>query len=382
MIRLPRIGKIKVGKKDEQDNPKGLDYFIIDSEYSDKVFEVYYRKELDKNNEPTGRKLSPNIIKIAFPYNDIELNLEEMYRWYGSSGLKCTGDGETFSRFVEGKEPNGCPCHLAEPPEGQKQQCHISMRMSFMILGIGVTGVWQFASKSVYSMSSVRSAMLMVKENTGQLAGIPFYMRVEMQKSAVAGNPHVFPVVSVDCAMNLEELMAHNIKQITAPAATKQIEENKLDESKEIKPEPEEKKKEFAPEIQREWDVFHKYLEDNKDKLKQGTYDTAMIWLKGLEFPTVEKLLKNLAGVKSQLTSATVSGEYKSYHDELITTCCQTLKTESRLPVIQTLTNMVKAWGLDGLEKLSDTTENQCIDLLAAFDQQLKDDQEDDLPFD
>ena len=379
MIRLPRIGKIKVGKKDEHDNPKGLDYFIIDSDYADKVFEVYHRKELGTNSEPTGRKLPPNIIRIAFPYNDIELNLEEMYRWYGTSGLKCTGDGETFNRFVEGKEPDGCPCHLAEPPEGQKQQCHISMRMSFMVLGIGVTGVWQFASKSVYSMSSVRSAMLMVKENTGQLAGIPFYMRVEMQKSAIAGNPHVFPVVSVDCAMNIEELMAHNIKRITSPA--RQLEEKKLDPKKEIKPEPEEKKKEFAPAIQREWDVFYKWLEDNRDKLKEGTYDTAMIWLKGLEFPTVEKLLKNLTVIKSQLISATASGEYKSYHDTLITNCCEALKTENRLPIIQTLNNMIKAWGIDGIEKLSDASENQCLNLVDEFDKMQKNDNEADLPY-
>jgi len=382
MIRLPRIGTIKIGEKDEKNNPKGLDHFIINSDYAEKVIAVYHRKELDESNKPTGRKLPPNILKIAFPYNDIELNLDEMYRWYGQSGIKCTGNGETFSRFVDVAEPDGCPCHLAEPPEGQKQQCFISMRMSFMVLGIGVTGIWQFSSKSVYSMSSVRSAMLMVKENTGHLAGIPFYMRVEMQKSAVAGNPHVFPVVSVDCAMDLEELMAHNIKQITAPV--KQIEEKKLDSSKEIKVE-EKPKKEFKNIfVQKKWNEFDKWIEENKIKLAADMYITSRKWLDNLDDRTDTKQLTiNLDKLKQQIKNEpqTSESKYKNYHEDLITECAKLLATEDRLPVIQTLDNMVKAWKADGLEQLSDVSENECLNLLEEFDKQQVAEQDQGLPY-
>ncbi len=382
MIRLPRIGKIKIGKKDEQDLPKGLDYFIIDSDYSAKVFEVYHRKdETDKT-----KKLPPNIIRIAFPSNDIEVNLDEMYRWYGTSGLKCTGDGETFNRFVDVKDPEeGCPCHLAVPPEGQKQQCYISMRMSFIILGIGVTGVWQFSSKSVYSMSSVRAAMKMVKDTTGRLAGMPFYMRVEMQKSALADNPHVFPVVSVDCAMDIEELMAQNLKLL--PTANKQIEEKKDPTTKEIpasaKKQKSDEKTKFTPLIQHQWDEFDKYLNDNKAKLPEKAYNTAREWLDGIKKPTVEKLILNLSKIKTQESKDEVpsDGYYKSYHESLITACCDTLKTKDRLPVIQTLNILVRKWGIDGQEKLKDCTENECLNLLDEFDKAQVAEQEADLPY-
>lgn len=389
MIRLPRIGKIKIGKKDEKDIPQGLDYFIIDSDYSEKVFEVYHRK--DKTDET--KKLPPNIIRIAFPSNDIEANLDEMYRWYGASGLKCTGDGETFNRFVDIKEPEeGCPCHLAVPPEGQKQQCFISMRMSFIILGIGVTGIWQFVSKSIYSMSSVRAAMKMVRDTTGRLAGIPFYMRVEMQKSALADNPHVFPVVSVDCAMDLEELMAQNLK-ILAPAETKQL-EPKIEVTKEIPVVEEEQTADEAPKkvfknifVQKKWNEFNKWLEEYAEKLDKEMYDTARKWLDKLDDRTDTKQLTiNLAKLKKQIADGPEAeksdSKYKRYHEDLITEIAKILKTDDRAPIVQTLTNMVKSWKIEGLEELSDASENQCINLLAEFDQmQLDEKKEPDLPY-
>ncbi len=257
-----------------------------------------------------------------------------------------------------------------------------------MILGIGVTGIWQFSSKSVYSMSSVRSAMLMIKENTGHLAGIPFYMRVEMQKSAIAGNPHVFPVVSVDCAMDLEELMAHNIKQITAPV--KQIEEKKLDSSKEITPEPGKKEATGKPKkvfknvfVQKKWDEFDKWIEENKTKLDTDMYDTSRKWLDKLERTDTRQLTINLDKLKNQIKNESQSSEskYKAYHDDLITECAKLLATKDRLPVIQTLDNMVKAWKIEGSEQLSDVSENECLNLLEEFEKQQKTEQDDDLPY-
>lgn len=143
---------------------------------------------------------------------------------------------------------------------------------------------------------------------------------------------------------------------------------------------PEQKAK-FPPLIQAEYDKFDKYLNDNKDTMDPEVYKTSSEWLHGLKTPTVEKLVLNLFNLKEKLKPKEPAGEYKQYHESLITACCDTLKSKDRLPVIQTLTNIVKKWGIEGLDKLSETTENQCLDLLAAFDQQLKDEDEQDLPY-
>lgn len=366
LIRPPRIGQVKVGEKTEKGLPTSTDYFVIDSDYADKVKAVYGDK--------------PKALRIFFPFDNIEDNLDEMYRYYGSSGIKCKGDGKIFTKFDEKMIlPTKCACEFAEPPEGQKQQCFPSMIMAFVIKGIGVTGVWHFSSKSIYSRNNVRASMLMVKEVSGKLAGMPFILRVEMRKSATSGSSHVFPVVSVDCEMDIEKLAE---KQLQITGDKKElppihpIPENGKDEVT-----TSEKESKFSPAVQKELDAFHKWLADNKDKLKEGVYDTTTKWLKGLERPTVEKLLKNRALIKSQIKNDESTGKYRDYHESLITNCCETLKTEDRLPVIQTLDILVKKWGIEGLEKLSETTENQCLNLSEDFDKLQKEEDEEDLPY-
>lgn len=135
--------------------------------------------------------------------------------------------------------------------------------------------------------------------------------------------------------------------------------------------EPEHK---FSPLVQAKWDEFDKFLESHKDV---ENYKKVRSWLDNLTDPTTKVLTKQLAKLKESL----VLGEYESYHESLITACCETLKTKDRLPVIQTLNNIVKSWNIEGLEKLSDTTENQCLNLLEEFDKQLKEEIDSSLPY-
>ncbi|MEE9573039.1 MAG: hypothetical protein V3W20_08330 [Candidatus Neomarinimicrobiota bacterium] len=370
--RPPRLGKIKVGEKTEGGHPTSVDYFIIDSEYKDLVTKVYGEK--------------PKVINIVFPSDNIEDNLNEMYRWYGKSGLKCTGNGETFTQFIDSvEEPKGCPCFRADENIETKPQCHASMIMSFIITGIGVTGIWHFTSKAVFSRSGIRAIMEMVQATTGKLAGVPFFLRVEMQESTISGNPNKFPVVSIDCAMDLEALMKQNL-QIGA-AETKILPEPHPstvsdDKSKEIEPEPDksEQKAKFSPLVQAKWDEFDKYLNDNKDTMDEEVHKTTREWLDTREDPTTKYLVENLSKLQEKLKPKT-TGEYKQHHESLITACCDTLKTKDRLPVIQTLNIMVNAWKIEGLEKLSETTENQCLNLLEEFDKQQVAEQSDNLPY-
>ena len=253
LIRPPRIGQIKVGEKTDAGLPTSTDHFVIDSDYADKVKAKY-------GDEPKA-------LRIFFPFDEIEDNLDEKYRFYGSSGIKCKGDGETFTKFSDKmEEPPQCPCNLGDPPEGQKQQCFPSMIMAFVIKGIGVTGVWHFSSKSVYSRNNVRASMQMVKAVSGKLAGMPFIMRVEIRKSATSDSSHKFPVVTVDCEMDIEKLAE---KQIQIEGETEKVKKvEPLVVENEQKQEKSEQKAKLSPLVQAKYDEIDKYLNENKDKMK------------------------------------------------------------------------------------------------------------------
>ena len=381
--RPPRLGKIKVGEKSDKGYPTSVDYFIIDSDYKDQVAKVYGDK--------------PKSLKIVFPYDDIEQNLDEMYRMYGKSGLKCIGDGESAKRAdVDGKlnEEITCTCHFATPPDDQKQQCFPSMNLSFIITGIGVTGLWMFSSKAVYSRSNIRAVMEMVQATTGKLAGVPFFLRVDMQESNVANNPHKFPVVNIDCAMDLEALMKQNL-QIDAPQEKKSLTEHKnisgdgveadtidedlhtVDNPKDtIQNEVNDNEKQDNPLkltklALKEWLLFDKYLEENKDKISVDIYTATREWLDTRNSKVANmKIISNFDKFKKTVESASEATptEYESYHESLIKSCMGTAKSD-RDTVIALLDQLVFRWHIFGLEKLIETTENQCLNLLEEFDE-------------
>ncbi len=134
----------------------------------------------------------------------------------------------------------------------------------------------------------------------------------------------------------------------------------------------------FSPLVQAKWDEFDKYLTDTT--MDQEIYKTTREWLDGLKDPTTKQLVENLSKLNEKLNPKSES-KYSSHHESLITACCDTLKITDRLSVIQTLDIMVKKWGIEGTEELSDTSENQCLNLLEEFDKQQVAEQDDDLPF-
>ncbi len=136
-------------------------------------------------------------------------------------------------------------------------------------------------------------------------------------------------------------------------------------------------KPKFSPLVQAKWDEFDKCLEENKDV---KDYKKVRTWLDGLKDPTTKVLTEQLSKLKETLNPKSES-KYSSHHESLITACCDTLKTKDRLPVIQTLDIMVKKWGIAGTEELSDTSENQCLNLLEEFDKQQVAEQNQNLPY-
>ncbi len=137
-------------------------------------------------------------------------------------------------------------------------------------------------------------------------------------------------------------------------------------------------KPKFSPLVQAKWDEFDKYLTDTT--MDQEIYKTTREWLDGLKDPTTKQLVENLSKLNEKLNPKSES-KYAQHHESLITACCNTLKITDRLSVIQTLDIMVKKWGIEGTEELSDTSENQCFNLLEEFDKQQVAEQDDNLPY-
>ena len=137
-------------------------------------------------------------------------------------------------------------------------------------------------------------------------------------------------------------------------------------------------KPKFSPLVQAKYDEIDKYLNENKDKMDSDIYNARQEWLKNLKDPTTKFLTESLAKLKEKTEP---TGDYESYHESLITACCDTLKTKDRLPVIQTLNILIRKWEIDGKEKLKDCTENECLNLLDEFDKAQVAEQEADLPY-
>src|SRR4030043_166312 len=117
VIRLPRLGKIRLGIKRETDDgvpyPSPTDYFVCPDEVK-KVF---------------GEK--PKELRIMFPTDDESQRASQYLRCYSATGnIICRGDGETALARVETANdrsnskgetvskllempcnPDRCPCH-------------------------------------------------------------------------------------------------------------------------------------------------------------------------------------------------------------------------------------------------------------------------------
>jgi len=192
-IRLAQVGKIKIGVKGEERKsqsggnyrlPQKIDYFIITgmAKGSDGNFipDAALMKKLDpKNGKP--RKL-----RIALPYDDIELNLFTEYSLYAGTKRLCFGDGEKATRIhVEqqtkkeiSREEVKCPCNYLE--EGKCKPhgiLSVILRDNFQL-----GGVYQFRTTSYNSILNITSGLTQIQQITqGILAMVPLVMSLQPQ---------------------------------------------------------------------------------------------------------------------------------------------------------------------------------------------------------
>lgn len=189
VVRLPRLGKIRLGIKNETDEgipyPSPTDHFVCPDEVK-KVF---------------GEK--PKELRIMFPTEDETQWASQYFRCYSETGsLICRGDGETALARVEtiGRErsskakiitkmlempcnPDRCPCH-------RQGYCRRVMNLQFLLPDCPGLGVYQLDTSTYHSILKINSMVNITRSICGRVSMVPLSLQLVEQESK--GWPKVY----------------------------------------------------------------------------------------------------------------------------------------------------------------------------------------------
>jgi len=172
ILRLPRLGKIRLGikvEKDDKSYPKAVDYFVCPPE----VLEVYGEE--------------PRELQIMFPVENHDEFAQQWLRAYSlTQGLICIGDGVSARQKtdVATKKPvnhdtkdwdwvEGLVCDPQECPLYARKQCRRVLNLQFLLPDVPGLGVWQIDTTSFYSIVNINSMIYLVKNLCGRVAMVP-----------------------------------------------------------------------------------------------------------------------------------------------------------------------------------------------------------------
>lgn len=187
VVRLPRLGKIRLGIKREGAKgtyPSATEYFVCPPE----VQEVYGER--------------PKRLDIMFPLDEEALVAPQWLRCYSQSrGCVCWGDGRTANRLVD-KATGGLvhgdsgevamapiSCDPDSCPEYQTRRCRRLMNLQFFLPRVGGIGVWQLNTGSRNSIHNINGMLRTIRAACGRVAMIPLTLSLEPYEAAPLGIP-------------------------------------------------------------------------------------------------------------------------------------------------------------------------------------------------
>ena len=203
VIRLPRLGKIRLGVRRE--NEEGISY-PVPTEYfvcPDEVKKVFGDK--------------PKELRIMFPTEDDKQWAGQYLRCYSGTGnLICRGDGETALARVEtsstGKitskllempcNPDRCPCH-------QQGYCRRVMNLQFILPDCPGFGVYQIDTTSFFSIVNVNSCLELIQGVCGRLSMIPLSLKLADKDVQVEGKTKTVRVLNLTVPCSLVEIQKY-----------------------------------------------------------------------------------------------------------------------------------------------------------------------------
>jgi hypothetical protein len=208
IVRLPRLGKIRLGVKKSTDSgvsyPTPTDYFVCPGEVK-KVF---------------GEK--PKELRIMFPTEDSEQWASQYLRCYSSTrGLICRGDGKTAVARVDVKtgeiaardavatELREIVCSPDSCAYQQRGQCRRVMNLQFLIPDCPGFGVYQLDTTSYHSMLNVNSGLALIKSICQRVSMIPLSLKLVAKEVQPDGRKKKVYVLSLTCPYSLSEIQRY-----------------------------------------------------------------------------------------------------------------------------------------------------------------------------
>ncbi len=204
IVRLPRLGKIRLGIKKENEEgvsyPSPTDYFVCPDEVK-KVF---------------GEK--PKELRVMFPTENSEQWASQYLRCYSASrGLICRGDGEmAVARLVPRPGETIIPTGLEEVscnPNNcsyyKRDQCRRVMNLQFLLPDCPGFGVYQLDTTSFHSMKNINSALTFIRGVCQRVSMIPLSLQLVEQEVQPEGWCKTAHVLNLTCPHSLAEIQRY-----------------------------------------------------------------------------------------------------------------------------------------------------------------------------
>ncbi|NWF78143.1 MAG: hypothetical protein HXY36_06100 [Chloroflexi bacterium] len=208
VVRLPRLGKIKLGIKKETDTgtsyPSPVDHFVCPNEVK-RVF---------------GEK--PKELRIMFPTEDDSQWATQYLKCYSASrGLICRGDGETAIARVDiktgeiatrdaqdtelreiGCDPDSCLYY-------QRGQCRRVMNLQFLLPDCPGFGVYQLNTSSFHSIVNINSSLKLIRGICQRVSMIPLSLKLVEQEVQPEGKRKKVHVLNLTASYTLTEIQKY-----------------------------------------------------------------------------------------------------------------------------------------------------------------------------
>jgi len=208
VVRLPRLGKIRLGIKKENASgvqyPSPTDYFVCPEEVR-KVF---------------GDK--PRELRIMFPTDEQAQWASQFLRCYSASrGLICRGDGEMAiaridirtgeiaTREAAETELREVTCNPAKCVYYQKAHCRRVMNLQFLLPDCPGFGVYQLDTSSFNSIVNVNSSLELIRGICGRLSMIPLSLKIVEQEVQPEGKKKTVRILILTAPYSLVEIQRY-----------------------------------------------------------------------------------------------------------------------------------------------------------------------------
>jgi hypothetical protein len=195
VIRLPRLGKIRLGIKKEVEGipyPEPTDHFVCPEEVK-KAF---------------GEK--PRQLRIMFPSNDPSQWASQYLRCYSESRrLVCRGNGKTALAGIDsGANDTGLKekqCNPLNCAAYQHEMCRPVMNLQFLIPQCPGFGVYQLDTGSYHSMVNINSSLELIYNICHRFAMIPLTLHLVEKEVQPEGESKTAWVLSLTPTYSLTE---------------------------------------------------------------------------------------------------------------------------------------------------------------------------------